>query len=1423
MELYMLNRQHVMMILEFVEHGPLFWPSVTQDGVTRLKKYSELSSAEAIQAYYDVKATNIILQVLPLEIYALVSTHKVAKDLWERIQMLMQGTSLTKQERECKLYDAFDKFAYQKGETLPPQIDYAPIAHHPPECSSPETGLVVLVFQKGDDPIDAINHMMPFLTSVVTSRQNHMSAGLSRPFTSGSGGTSGRQRVIVCYICKGEGHMAKQCTKPKRKRNAEWFKDKVLLVQAQASGQVLQEEELDFLADPGTIESSTNQTVITTNAAYQADDLDAYDSDCDKLNSAKVAFMANLSHYGSDNLAEVLVDFPAGKYAIETKWILKNKRDDRGIVVRNKARLIAQGHRHEQGIDYAEVFAPMDVKSAFLYGIIDKEVYVTQPKGFVHPQYPKKVYKVVKALYGLYQAPRAWMATTHYEAPKPKSKNESDSHINVHLYKYMIGSLMYLTTLRPDIMFAVSACSRHQVTPTTSNLEAVKKIFKYLKGQPKLGLWYPKESPLVLEAYSNSDYVGVNKDRKSTTSGCQFLGRRFILGNTRSKPLWLPLLQKLSMLLMLTVVVRYALTHNPIIFDSLVKQFWSTATLKALELGPSAILATIDKTPYTITEDLVRSRIQLADDSERVHTGIPTLHSDHQPAQNLNPISTSSMAALRYKDEYNKVGYLLKPTESDDYHHVIDFLRASHIRAPELGPPAILATIDKTPYTITEDLVRSRLQLADDGGIADLPIAKIYSGMDNLGYVTEGKLTFFKNKFSPQRRRRFNWSSYIFKGMVSNIGNAKKFLMYLRFLQTILGIETRVTRKYKVLVFSSKLFANMRLNFARHPMLLLPAILLQAQAGEGVEKMHIWETISIPLHQGPLKLPLQKVHSLESELKDHKKLFKDVARKLVKKVKALEVKLKTKKTKMVVSDSDQEDGDKQDIDLDVLRTLANVALTVDSNIPSGGTSQIPAASPCISTAGPPGTSAVPPGTSAVPLGTSAVPPGTSDVPPSTFVVPLGTSDVPTCALTALVGSPNVPTDVPSSAAPAGVSSKGKSPMVEEDILVKERTFKQMEEDKQGEEVAKRLHDKEMAQIERQRAEVQRKRQQDVLDSAMYYNKADWLNIRAQERQNRPMTQAQQKAYMQQYVKNKSSAIYNTGWTMAYVKSFTDDQLKQEFEKIYKVQSNSQIQAFSRTLKRLGLMLEEPSSKRQQSTEAPIPSVPEVVVNEDSDDEVWSVVVGWEVLPTPLDVSYPLSVKLMERMLIHKLEIDSDVVGNDMNTTEQLIQFIKNQHTAGQASSDVLNRMGCDGEIDDMLRIRLHEARSDEEIFTSVAWIRAFNINEPIYAKLFHEFYSTYEFDEVCAGDELQSKKNIRFRLEVVARSLSAPIYCRDLDTTTLRDLIDYDGKLILEDPQLGVSIVGILRPLRASMQDLYDRMEIRQEVIEHMEYRESYH
>ncbi|GJS65659.1 putative ribonuclease H-like domain-containing protein, partial [Tanacetum coccineum] len=249
----------------------------------------------------------------------------------------------------------------------------------------------------------------------------------------------------------------------------------------------------------------------------------------------------------------ILVDLPYRKKAIRTKWVYRNKKDERGVVVRNKARLVAQGHRQEEGIDYDKVFAPvarieairvflafasymgfivyqMDVKSAFLYGKIDEDVYVSQPPGFIDLNFPKKVYKVVKALYGLHQAPRACVktASTPIETQKPLVKDEEASDVDVYLYRSMIGSLMYLTASRPDIMFAVCACSRFQVNPKISHLSDVKRIFRYLKGKPKLCLWYPRVSSFDLEAYSDSDYAGANLDRKSTIGGCQFLGRRLI-------------------------------------------------------------------------------------------------------------------------------------------------------------------------------------------------------------------------------------------------------------------------------------------------------------------------------------------------------------------------------------------------------------------------------------------------------------------------------------------------------------------------------------------------------------------------------------------------------------------------------------------------------------------------------------------------------------------------------------------------------------------------------------------------------------------------------------------------------------------------------------------------------------------------------
>ncbi|GJU20186.1 hypothetical protein Tco_1153528 [Tanacetum coccineum] len=410
MELYMMNRQHGRMILESVENGPLIWPSIKENGVTRPKKYSELSATEAIQADCDIKATNIILQGLPPEVYALVSNHKVAKELWERIQLLMQGTSLTKQERECKLYDEFDKFAYKKGETLrdfylrfslllndmniynmkleqfqvntkflntlPPewskfvtdvklvrdlhttnidqlhaylgqhefhanevrlmhernsdplalvathQMTQSPYQTHQnsyqntqfqpqvspyqsPQYGSPYQSQQYSTHQsstplsitypsndyqssvhhnKGNFPIDAINHMMSFLTAVVTSRYLTINNQMRNSSNPRQQATINDRRVTLQTI---------------QGRHTSFAAGTTRTYTPRASGSNSGKQR--------TIICQATQTVITHNAAYQADDLDAYDSDCDELNTAKVALMANLSHYGSDALAECTV------------------------------------------------------------------------------------------------------------------------------------------------------------------------------------------------------------------------------------------------------------------------------------------------------------------------------------------------------------------------------------------------------------------------------------------------------------------------------------------------------------------------------------------------------------------------------------------------------------------------------------------------------------------------------------------------------------------------------------------------------------------------------------------------------------------------------------------------------------------------------------------------------------------------------------------------------------------------------------------------------------------------------------------------------------------------------------------------------------------------------------------------------------
>ncbi|GJW33369.1 putative ribonuclease H-like domain-containing protein [Tanacetum coccineum] len=274
-----------------------------------------------------------------------------------------------------------------------------------------------------------------------------------------------------------------------------------------------------------------------------------------------------------------LVDLPNGKRAIGTKWVFRNKKDEIGIVVRNKARLVAQGYTREEGIDYDEVFAPvarieairlflaytsfmgfivyqMDVKSAFLYGTIEEEVYVCQPPGFEDPHFPDKVYKVEKALYGLHQAPKAWYETLSIDKTLFIKKDKGLMHKRFQMSS--MGELTFFLGLqvqqKKDRIFIIQdkyvadilkkfdfATMKTTSTPMEPNkalvkdeeaeavdvpsspkipiFHAKKRICRYLKGQHKLGLWYPRDSPFDLEAFSDSDYAGASLDRESTTGG----------------------------------------------------------------------------------------------------------------------------------------------------------------------------------------------------------------------------------------------------------------------------------------------------------------------------------------------------------------------------------------------------------------------------------------------------------------------------------------------------------------------------------------------------------------------------------------------------------------------------------------------------------------------------------------------------------------------------------------------------------------------------------------------------------------------------------------------------------------------------------------------------------------------------------------
>nr|GEU82216.1 putative reverse transcriptase domain-containing protein [Tanacetum cinerariifolium] len=696
------------MMLDSIDNGPLVYLTVKENRQIRPKKYFEITKAQQHQEDCDVQVTNIILHGLPPDVYELVNRQEQVQVNTNFLNALLPEWSKFDVKLVKSLYTTnYDQF------------------------------LVVPKFQQGGDPIDCINKAMAFLSVSFTGIGNRGIATTSR-----GNYVDVQAKVVKCYNCLREGHMEKRYTQPKRPRSSAWFKEKLMLAEALEAGQVLDEEQLAFIANPriaevqvaqwskhmtenrsqlinfvskflgtvrfgndhiakivgpwpklmipGTISlglvqnipsstpyikptkndweilfqpmfneyltpppcvdpqvpaviapepsistgtpssttinqdapstssSQTNQEtsspVISLGVEEAYHDIEVAHMD----NNPKLIFqfqnlvlknpllrLVSTRHQLQDEA--LLCYFDAFLSFVEPKsykealtescWIevmqeeLNEFEHELGGVLKNKARLVERGYHHEEGIDFEESFAPvarlkairifiaftahknmvayqMDVKTAFLNGILCERVYASKPDGFVDPENPCHVYKLKKSLYGLIQAPRAWregkdillvqiyvddiifaftkpnlyesfskimcskfkmsvmgkllfffgLQISQMDTPiVEKSKLDEDPQgkaVNPTRYHGMIDTFMYLTSSRPNLIFVVCMCARYQAKPIEKHLHAVKRILRYMIGTINIGMWYPKDSCIALTDFANDDHAGCQDTRK---------------------------------------------------------------------------------------------------------------------------------------------------------------------------------------------------------------------------------------------------------------------------------------------------------------------------------------------------------------------------------------------------------------------------------------------------------------------------------------------------------------------------------------------------------------------------------------------------------------------------------------------------------------------------------------------------------------------------------------------------------------------------------------------------------------------------------------------------------------------------------------------------------------------------------------------
>ncbi|GJR86891.1 retrovirus-related pol polyprotein from transposon TNT 1-94 [Tanacetum coccineum] len=465
-----------------------------------------------------------------------------------------------------------------------------------------------------------------------------------------------------------------------------------------------------------------------------------------------------------------LVNLPNSKRAIGTKWVFRNKKDERGIVVRNKERLVVQGF----------IMYQMDVKSAFLYGTIEEEVYVddiifgstkkslcAEFEGLMHKRFQMSsmgeltfflALQVQQKKDGIFISQKKYVAgilkkfdfatvktsSTPIESNKALIKDEEADSVDVHLYRSMIGSLTYLTASRPDIMFAVCACARFQVTPKMSHLHAVKRIFRYLKSYPKLGLWYPRDSPFDLEAFSDSNYAGASLDRKSIIGGCQFLGKRLILWQCK----------KHTIVANSTTEVEYVVAANCCgqvlwIQNQMLDYGFNFMNTKIYINNESTIYIVKNPVFHSKTKHIEIRHHFIRDCYEKKLIQVIKIHTDH----NVTYLLTKAFDVSRHE-------------ENVSVHQIVDFLSTCSINYALIVSPTIYASyieqfwntttsktvnsvkqihaiVDGKAVVISKLSVRSDLLFNDE--VACLTNDEIFENLALLGYEQlSTKLTFQK-------------------------------------------------------------------------------------------------------------------------------------------------------------------------------------------------------------------------------------------------------------------------------------------------------------------------------------------------------------------------------------------------------------------------------------------------------------------------------------------------------------------------------------------------------------------------------------------------------------------------------------------------------------------------------------------------------